>query len=172
MNQISDTFPKNNFFQERPLRAIYRVQEPPETHEMGRGTPGRSISQVGPKCKLNKCNAYIDLNRFILNIQMYYAALLGPTLKTNYFSMRQGIVNSGLGNKSIFNPQMSSNHKVEVFKQTMDGKLWVLHIKKCKDVDSITRGIWMQHPATPRQAVRMSGKFSSVLLLCNHWSSC
>lgn len=57
--------------------------------------------------------------------------------------MRQGIINSGLGNKSIFNPLKVPNYQVEIFKQTVDGELRDLHIKKCKDVDPITKGIWM-----------------------------
>lgn len=65
---------------------------------------------------MNKFDVYIDTHKFIrtLNLKKYF--LSHPADMSNRTIVSTEMFDSGLKNKSIFNPQVSNNHYIEVFK--------------------------------------------------------
>ena len=66
---------------------------------------------------MNKFDVYIDTHKFVrtLNLKKYF--LSHPVTSSMKSTIVATKVDSGLKNKSLFNPQISNNHFIEVFKQ-------------------------------------------------------
>lgn len=90
---------------------------------------------------MNKFNVYIDAHKFIRTLNMKRYFLSHPTDTSNRITRPTGKVDSGLKNKSIFNPQISNNHYIEVFKNLVLKDIEVLPLKKRVNPDYIRDGI-------------------------------
>lgn len=65
---------------------------------------------------MNKLEVYIDTHKYVRTLNMNKYFLSHPAGSSNSVITNENRVNSGLRNKSIFNPQNSNNHYIEEFK--------------------------------------------------------
>lgn len=85
---------------------------------------------------------YIDIHKYIrkVNIKKYFLTNNNCGNKSTKYSEVIG-VDSGLKNKSLFNPPQPSNHHVEVFKQLILKDLEALQVKKSLNPKHIKEGV-------------------------------
>ena len=90
---------------------------------------------------MNKFDVYIDTHKFVrtLNLKKYF--LSHPVTSSMKSTIVATKVDSGLKNKSLFNPQISNNHFIEVFKQLVLKDIEELPVKKGVNPRYIKEGI-------------------------------
>ena len=97
--------------------------------------------KCAPRKAMNKFNIYIDTHKFIrtLNLKKYF--LSHPVEASMRSTTANRNIDSGLKNKSLFNPQNSNNHYIEVFKQLVLKDIEDLPQKKDINPEYIREGI-------------------------------
>lgn len=90
---------------------------------------------------MNKFEVYIDTHKFVRTLNMKKYFLSHPVNITNRIFDTLNRIDSGLKNKSIFNPQNSNNHFIEVFKNMVLKDIEELAPKKRVNPDYIKEGI-------------------------------
>ena len=104
-----------------------------------------NILNTGLKCAprkiMNKFDLYIDTHKFIrtLNLKKYF--LSHPVESSMRSNVAPLYIDSGLKNRSLFNPQNSNNHYIEVFKQLVLKDIDELPQKKKVNPEFIKEGI-------------------------------
>lgn len=95
-----------------------------------------------PKSNLNKFNTYIGIQKYIrkINIKKYMMNNLWKPGNSR-IEITQPEVHSTLRNASLFNPQITNNQNVEVFKNLVLQDIDQIKIKKAADPIHIRNGI-------------------------------
>lgn len=97
--------------------------------------------KCAPRKSMNRFDVYIDTHKFICTLNMKKFFLSHPINTSNRTAAPTGRVDSGLRNKSIFNPQISNNQYIEVFKNLVLKDIEDLPLKKRVNPDYIRDGI-------------------------------
>ena len=79
---------------------------------------------------MNKFDVFIDTHKFIRTLNMKKYFLSHPSDTSNQLVRTSINIDSGLRNKSVFNPQNANNHFVEVFKNMVIKDIEELPLKK------------------------------------------
>lgn len=98
--------------------------------------------KYAPANNLNKFDTYIGILKYIrkVNVKKYYLSNPYNTINTTRNNTTM-VTHSTLRNNSVFNPQVSDNQHIEVFKKLVLKDLESLEIKKLSDPIHIKNGI-------------------------------
>lgn len=116
-----------------------------------------------PKKTMNKFEVYIDTKKFVCTLSMKKYFLSHPAAPKNRVTTPSDKVDSGLKNKSIFNPQNSNNHFIEVFKNLVLRDIEQLTVKKRVNPDYIKDGI--KSLEERKNIVRLADKRGGVVIM-------
>lgn len=99
---------------------------------------------------MNKFDVYIDVHRYIrkLSIKKYFLSNNHEVRNTKAIDTVG--IDSGLKNRSIFNPPQPANHQVEVFKQLILKDLDLLPVNKPLNPQYITEDNLIRTPPMDR----------------------
>lgn len=97
--------------------------------------------KCAPKKEMNKFDVYIDTHKFIRTMNIKKHFLSHPVEASVKAKVPLNRIDSGLKNKSIFNPQNPGNHFIEVFKSLVLNDIDKLPSRKGVNPHYIREGI-------------------------------